>query len=69
MSGPTTPAFDGSRILVTNQTNQTVSLWKAADLTPLGNLVAPPASTPYGAASDGLGFWVTLANANKLARF
>lgn len=66
---PTTAAFDGTRILVTNYVGNTVSFWKAADLTPLGTGLAPPASHPYGAASDGVGFWVTLENANKLARF
>jgi hypothetical protein len=69
LSGPTTAAFDGTRILVTNQTGNTVSFWKSADLTPLGTGLAPPASSPYGAASDGVGFWVSLANASKLARF
>ena len=35
LNGPWTAAFDGERILVTNSVGSTVSLWKAADLTPL----------------------------------
>jgi hypothetical protein len=69
LNTPTTAAFDGSRILVTNYVGNTVSFWKAADLTPLGTGLAPPASHPYGAASDGVGFWVSLENAGKIARF
>ncbi|HKA37483.1 MAG TPA: hypothetical protein VKH43_11735 [Thermoanaerobaculia bacterium] len=62
-------AFDGTRYLVTNQTGNSVSLWKAADLTPLGSFPMPASSVPFGACSDGLDFWVVLRTANKLARF
>jgi hypothetical protein len=65
---PETAGFDGERILVTNTNGNSVSLWKAADLTPLGS-VSTGASTPVGACSDGLNFWVTLNGAGKLARF
>ena len=66
LNNPYTMAFDGERILATN-TGGSVSLWKAADLTPLGSF--PAAGLPFGACSDGLNFWITLNNANKLARF
>jgi S-layer family protein len=66
---PNTAAFDGERVLVTNVTGGSVSLWKAVDLTPLGSFDAPTNSTPVGACSDGISFWVTLEGANKLARF
>lgn len=36
MTTPNAAAFDGQRVLITSDTNDTVSLWKAADLTPLG---------------------------------
>ena len=36
LNGPYTTAFDGERILVTNINGDSISLWKAADLTPLG---------------------------------
>jgi hypothetical protein len=69
MSFPTSVAFDGQRILVTNQTNDSVSLWKAADLTPLQNVVLETSGAPFGACSDGLNFWITLSSFNKLVRF
>jgi hypothetical protein len=46
-----------------------VSIWKAADLSQIGNFPMPAASGPYDACSDGINFWVTLQNANQLARF
>ena len=62
-------AFDGQRILVTNRDGGSVSLWKAADLTPLGSFSTGAGSTPAAACSDGLNFWVTLAGTSKLVRF
>jgi hypothetical protein len=67
LASPSTAAFDGERILVTN--SQSVSLWKAADLTPLGNFPTGAGTNPIGACSDGLNFWITLAGTDKLARF
>ena len=52
-----------------NQAGETVSLWKAADLTPLGSTLFPGSSGPASACSDGTYFWVTLVTAGKLARF
>jgi len=71
LSLPETAAFDGQRILVTNTNGDSVSLWKAADLTPLGSVLTGTGTNtvPFGACSDGLNFWVTLSNANRLARF
>ena len=66
---PTSAAFDGERILVTNFLGDSVSLWKAADLTPLGSVSTGANSGPNGACSDGLNFWVTLNQAGELARF
>jgi hypothetical protein len=67
LSAPRGTAFDGERILITNISGS-VSLWKAADLTPLGNF-ATGFGSPFGACSDGLNFWIALQNADKLARF
>jgi hypothetical protein len=50
-------AFDGERIMVTNDTG--VSLWKASSLTPLGNLNLGSAYVPRGVCSDGLNFWIS----------
>ena len=68
---PLEASFDGQRVLVTNNNGDSVSLWKATDLTPLGtfgrgNLTGVLGL--YGACSDGLNFWVTLEGADKLLR-
>jgi hypothetical protein len=68
LSSPLVAAFDGERILVTNFANS-VSMWKAADLTPLGTFATGGNSNPFGACSDGLNFWITLNTSGKLARF
>jgi hypothetical protein len=68
LSSPLQAAFDGQRILVINQ-NNSVSLWKAADLTPIGNFSTGSGSNPIGACSDGNNFWITLNGTNRLARF
>jgi hypothetical protein len=57
-------AFDGERILVTNNSGSTVSLWKASSLTPLGNLNLGADLFLRGVCSDGLYFWIV---ANNLA--
>jgi hypothetical protein len=64
-----TAAFDGQRVLVTNIFENSVSLFKAADLTPLGSFPTGAGSNPVGACSDGINFWVVLSNTNRLARF
>jgi hypothetical protein len=69
--GPVHAAFDGQRVLVTNNNGatSTVSLWKAADLAPLGSFTIGPGNVPFGACSDGVNFWITLPSAGKLVRF
>lgn len=72
LDGPTQVAFDGERILVTNYNGNSVSMWKASDLTPLttaGSFPLGAGTSPFGACSDGLNFWIALFGANKLARF
>jgi len=71
LSVPSSAAFDGQRILITNGTGNSVSLWKAADLTPLGSVQvgAGGFSSPYTACSDGINFWVTLFDYGQLVRF
>ena len=69
LNGPATFAFDGERVLVTNAPGHSVSLWKAADLSPLGSFSTGVGTTPVFACSDGLNFWITLATTDKLARF
>ena len=67
LSSPIFAAFDGQRILVTNFLGPSVSLWEAADLSPIGSF--PTGLAPRGACSDGVDFWVGLLGANRLARF
>ena len=69
LSTPRAAAFDGERILVTNVGNDSVSLWKGADLTPLGSFPTGSGTGPVGACSDGVNFWVGLNTSSQLARF
>jgi hypothetical protein len=66
---PIAAAFDGERILVTNSNGNSVSLWKAADLTPLGTFPTGANTFPHSACSDGLNFWIAFRFSAKLARF
>jgi hypothetical protein len=68
LNNPIAAAFDGVRILVTIQGGGgSVSLWKAADLSAIGN--TPTGGGPWGACSDGVNFWVTVPLSNLLARY
>jgi hypothetical protein len=69
LNTPVTAAFDGERILITNLFGDGISLWKAADLTPLGFFTTGEGSQPTGACSDGLNFWIALSGTDRLARF
>ncbi|HKA35438.1 MAG TPA: S-layer homology domain-containing protein [Thermoanaerobaculia bacterium] len=66
IAAPTAVAFNGERILVAGGSTS-VTLWKAADLSPLGSF--PLGSPSWHACSDGISFWITLLGVNKLARF
>ncbi len=66
-AGGRAAAFDGERILVTHFTD-TVSLFKAADLTSLGSASVGPGEAD-GVCSDGVHFWITLQNGGKLLKF
>ncbi|HKA37389.1 MAG TPA: S-layer homology domain-containing protein [Thermoanaerobaculia bacterium] len=70
---PLAAAFDGQRVLVaatgTNQSPpHSVSLWNAADLTPLGTILLD-SLRPNVACSDGLNFWVTFRDDPLLLKF
>jgi hypothetical protein len=62
---PSTATFDGERIMVTNPLGHSVSMWKAADLSPLGTFLTGNGSQPSGVCSYGLNFWIALAGTNK----
>ena len=72
VSFPRAAAFDGERVLITNAagpTGHSVSIWKAADFTPLGWFSTGSTAQSWGACSDGANFWITLPEAGLLARF
>jgi hypothetical protein len=69
LSSPFQAAFDGQRVLVTNDFWTNVSMWNASDLTPIGSFSTGVQTDPFGACSDGINFWITLEHANQLARF
>jgi DNA-binding beta-propeller fold protein YncE len=69
LDGSQAAAFDGQRVLVTNFAGNSVSLWKAADLTTIGTFTTGVGTNPYGACSDGVNFWILLFGPNALARF
>ena len=69
LESPLSGAFDGQRILINSiGASHNVSLWKAADLTPLGFLSLGPGEVPYGACGDGADFWIAVWP-NQLVRF
>ena len=70
LNTPQGMAFDGERVLVTNNISLgSVSLFKASDLTPLGNLFTGVSSNPFAACSDGLNFWIVRKGFDDIARF
>jgi hypothetical protein len=74
LNRPLAAAFDGERIIVTNNDvsgldEDSVSLWNASDFTPIGTFSMGVGSNPIGACSDGLNFWITLSGTSRLARF
>jgi hypothetical protein len=67
LNGPFATAFDGQRVLVTNLSGASLSLWKAADLTAIGSFST--GANAVGACSDGIHFWIALQDTFRLARF
>jgi len=67
MSGPLWTAFDGERVLVVGA--HSVSLWRAADLRPLGSFTLDASDNTDGVCSDGVHFWITVNPVHKLLRF
>src|SRR5262249_25052162 len=65
---PIVAAFDGQRVLITNNGTHNAALWKAADLPAIGPADLGAGKIPYGACSDGIHFWIALSN-GFLARF
>ena len=68
LSGPVQAAFDGERILVTNRLGDSVTLFKAADLSLLAHVPLPSGAQPFGACSDGFDFWVAMPGIQRVGR-
>ena len=68
LNQPIQAAFDGQRILVTNMAGG-LSLFKATDLSIIGNLATPGVTSPFGVCSDGVNFWVTFLSPTTVGRF
>jgi hypothetical protein len=69
LARPEIGSFDGERVLFTNSNNGSVTLFKAADLSFIANVSIKLGTTPLGACSDGINFWVTLFLSGSLLRF
>jgi DNA-binding beta-propeller fold protein YncE len=70
LSNPLAASFDGERILVANSGGNSVTLFKAADLSFIANVATGTSSSPSGACSDGINFWITLlGSVGHLVRF
>jgi hypothetical protein len=71
LDAPRGMAFDGEHVLVTNNiTVGSVSLFKAADLTPAGNFSLGEGNPfPAFACSDGISFWIVVQVVGNVVRF
>ncbi|HWC65581.1 MAG TPA: hypothetical protein VG777_05830, partial [Thermoanaerobaculia bacterium] len=67
LNGAIQAAFDGQRVVVTSGGG--LSLFKAADLSIIGNPKIGGTNAPYGVCSDGTYFWVALPMAQAVGRF
>jgi hypothetical protein len=72
LSIPQGVAFDGQRILVTSiggASDGVLSLFKASDLSVIGNVVETGAVDPGAVCSDGVYFWVSYLGSGVIGRF
>ena len=69
VDGGNSVAFDGQRVMVMSPNTDTVSLWSAADFSPLGFFSTGSITLPYFACSDGINFWISLGGTGQLARY
>ena len=54
LSGPTGASFDGEQVPVANSSGNSVTLFKAADLSVLGDVTTRSSTSPFGPCSDGI---------------
>jgi hypothetical protein len=68
LDSPHQGAFDGERVLFANVNGGALTVWKASDLSVITN-PSGAAGHKYGVCSDGVNFWVTIFDQNRLLRF
>ena len=68
LASPVSASFDGERLMVANAADS-VSLWKAADLTPLGWYSTGAGTSPFAICSDGTYFFISLGGTSGITRF
>jgi hypothetical protein len=69
LNQPIAGSFDGERVIVANYAGNSVSLFKAADLSPIAHVAMGAGSGPTGACSDGVDFFLTLSDIDRVARY
>jgi len=69
LNQPQFASFDGERVLVTSPAGDMLSLWKAADFSPIGSYATGVGNGPTAVCNDGVSFWVALSGVDALARF
>jgi len=72
LSAPQGVAFDGQRILVTSiggASDGVLSLFKASDLSVIGNVAETGAVNPGAVCSDGIYFWVSYFGSAAIGRY
>jgi DNA-binding beta-propeller fold protein YncE len=68
LSGAWAAAFDGQYVAVTSLPNDTITVFKAADLSLVQSSFLL-GSNPAGICSDGIQFWVAFSGASEIARY
>jgi hypothetical protein len=69
LNSPSTAAFDGEFVMVSNSNGDSVSMWRATDFNPIDSFSTGAGSTPAGVCSDGARFWIALSGTGKLGHF
>ena len=69
LNGPYAASFNGELIAVANPIGDSVSIFNAAALTPLGSVSTGSATFPVAVCSDGIHFWLSLQGGGGLFTF
>ena len=69
ISGPQRPSFDGERVILPSYFSNSVALFKAADMSLIAQVSTSAASGPTGTCGNGVDFWITLSDQQRVVRF